>query len=76
MDKQTDRRTYAPDRRRNRFGRRGPGLLLFIGNLLIRNTTVFCLYMFISVLALLYTIANLAYDLNHLVIGFLKGLVE
>lgn len=64
------------DRRKKKFGRRGPKLLLSIANWLTSNPNAFYIYLIGSMFALLYSIANLAYNLNDLIFVFWRGLTK
>lgn len=69
-------RRVEKDRRKKRFGRRGPKWLLNIANWLTSNPNAFYIYMSLSMLAMLYTLANLAYNLNQLITEIFKGLIK
>lgn len=72
----TERRKNTPDRRKNKFGRRGPKLLLGIANWLTSNPNAFYIYMVACIVLFFYNLANLAYGLNQIVIKFFKGLIK
>jgi hypothetical protein len=69
-------RRVQEDRRKKRFGRRGPKWVLSIANWLTTNPNVFYIYMLISMIALLYTFANLAYNIDQFILAFFKDMVK
>lgn len=69
-------RRVQKDRRRNKFGRRGPKILNRMANWLTSNPNAFYCYMIASMLALFYSLANVAYNLNGLIMLFFKHLIE
>ena len=71
-----ERRGNIPDRRKQKFGRRGPKLLVNVANWLTQNPNAFYCYMVISIFLFFYTLANLAYNLNQLILKFFKGLIK
>lgn len=75
-ERETFERRIGVDRRKKRFGRRGPKWLLGLANWLTSNPNAFYLYMILSMASLFYTIANLAYNLNQLILGFFKGMIR
>lgn len=75
MSIEVERRS-GEDRRKKKFGRRGPKLLLYIANWLANYPNVFYAYIVINMIILFYTLANLAYDLNHSIAEFFRGLIK
>ena len=69
-------RRVIKDRRKQRFGRSRPKILIKIANWLTSNPNAFICYMIISMVALLYSVANLAYNLDALIIEVFKELIK
>jgi hypothetical protein len=71
-----NRRLGLVDRRKKKFGRRGPKWLVGLANWLTSNPKAFFAYIIVSLLLVLYSSANLAYNINELIIEFFKEIIK
>ena len=62
-----DDKRRTKDRRKNRFGRRGPTLLLKLSNFLTRDPRVFYAYLFFSSLFALIGLFFMSYNIPSLI---------
>jgi hypothetical protein len=70
-----NRRIGLIDRRKKRFGRRGAQWLITIANWVTVSPTAFFIYLIFSLLSIIYTAANLTYNINQLLIDYFEKLI-
>lgn len=68
-------RRVIKDRRKKRFGRRGPKWLIDLANWLVTSPNLFFAYILFSLLGIIYSVANLAYNINQLIIDYIEKFI-
>jgi len=57
------------DRRKDKFGRRGPWIIRVVGNWFVRNPNRFLWFMTLSMLFFFYTLAALAWKMTEAIVN-------
>ncbi len=65
-------RRSGGDRRKDRFGRRGPWILRVVGNWFVRDPNRFLRFMILSMLFFFYTLADLAWNMTEAIVKWIQ----
>ncbi len=65
-------RRSGGDRRKDRFGRRGPWILRVVGNWFVRDPNRFLWFMILSMLFFFYTLADLAWNMSEEIVKWIQ----
>lgn len=65
-------RRSGGDRRKDRFGRRGPWIIRVVGNWFVKDPNRFLWFMILSMLFCIYTLTDLAWNMTEAIVKWIQ----